>query len=179
MGIGEAEHQGLSKTGLYLFGLHKVYSKKGSWLQKCMPTQWGAQRVPIEEVVAGTSATDSGGLPTISDETTEQHEHLPMSGIVPEFSEQRGGGPEVQGIPMLTRSMNRSPTEAVGPSCHKGQASAQQTSEVGSGGLGGCVAVAGVWLRIPEGQCFCLLGPNGAGKTTTLKCLTGVRGSQS
>ena len=39
----------------------------------------------------------------------------------------------------------------------------------------GHVAVAGTWLGIPKGQCFCLLGPNGAGKTTTLRCLTGVR----
>ena len=40
----------------------------------------------------------------------------------------------------------------------------------------GHVAVAGTWLSIPEGQCFCLLGPNGAGKTTTLRCLLGVSG---
>lgn len=36
------------------------------------------------------------------------------------------------------------------------------------------VAVAGTWLSISPGQCFCLLGPNGAGKTTTIKCITGV-----
>ncbi len=35
-------------------------------------------------------------------------------------------------------------------------------------------ALAGTWLSVPEGQCFCLLGPNGAGKTTTIKCLVGV-----
>ena len=43
------------------------------------------------------------------------------------------------------------------------------------GATAGHVAVAGSWLSIPAGQCFCLLGPNGAGKTTSIRCLIGVR----
>ena len=38
---------------------------------------------------------------------------------------------------------------------------------------GGTVAVEGLTLGIPEGQCFGYLGTNGAGKTSTLKCITG------
>lgn len=34
-------------------------------------------------------------------------------------------------------------------------------------------AVDGLWLGIPEGECFGLLGVNGAGKTTTFSMLTG------
>ncbi|HET9958328.1 MAG TPA: ABC transporter ATP-binding protein [Polyangiaceae bacterium] len=36
------------------------------------------------------------------------------------------------------------------------------------------VAVAGVDLEIPRGECFGLLGPNGAGKTTTVELLEGL-----
>jgi lipooligosaccharide transport system ATP-binding protein len=36
------------------------------------------------------------------------------------------------------------------------------------------VAVDGIDLYIPRGQCFGLLGPNGAGKTTTLRILLGL-----
>ena len=38
-------------------------------------------------------------------------------------------------------------------------------------------AVRGVWVGIPQGECFGLLGVNGAGKTTTFKILTGTRGT--
>lgn len=38
----------------------------------------------------------------------------------------------------------------------------------------GRVAVDGVDLEIPRGECFGLLGPNGAGKTTTLRLLLGL-----
>jgi ABC-2 type transport system ATP-binding protein len=36
------------------------------------------------------------------------------------------------------------------------------------------VAVDGVDLEIPKGECFGLLGPNGAGKTTTVEILEGI-----
>jgi ABC-2 type transport system ATP-binding protein len=36
------------------------------------------------------------------------------------------------------------------------------------------VAVAGINLEVPRGQCFGLLGPNGAGKTTTVEMLEGL-----
>jgi len=51
----------------------------------------------------------------------------------------------------------------------------QDLRKVYKGRLGGGnkIAVQGLWLGIPEGQCFSLLGINGAGKTTTLKMLTG------
>lgn len=40
--------------------------------------------------------------------------------------------------------------------------------------MGGCkLAVQGINLIIPGGECFGLLGVNGAGKTTTFKMLTG------
>ena len=35
-------------------------------------------------------------------------------------------------------------------------------------------AVDGLWLGVPQGECFGLLGVNGAGKTTTFNMLTGV-----
>ncbi|KXZ53111.1 hypothetical protein GPECTOR_7g1001 [Gonium pectorale] len=35
------------------------------------------------------------------------------------------------------------------------------------------VAVRGLWLGVPAGECFGLLGVNGAGKTTTFRVLTG------
>lgn len=34
-------------------------------------------------------------------------------------------------------------------------------------------AVDGLWLGVPQGECFGLLGVNGAGKTTTFNMLTG------
>jgi ABC-2 type transport system ATP-binding protein len=37
------------------------------------------------------------------------------------------------------------------------------------------VAVEGLDLDIPHGECFALLGPNGAGKTTTVEILEGYR----
>jgi ABC-2 type transport system ATP-binding protein len=37
------------------------------------------------------------------------------------------------------------------------------------------VAVAGLDLEVPRGECFALLGPNGAGKTTTVEILEGYR----
>jgi len=37
------------------------------------------------------------------------------------------------------------------------------------------VAVAGIDLSIPQGQCVGLLGPNGAGKTTTVEILEGLQ----
>ena len=36
------------------------------------------------------------------------------------------------------------------------------------------LALEGLDLAIPAGECFCFLGPNGAGKTTTIKMLTGL-----
>ena len=36
-------------------------------------------------------------------------------------------------------------------------------------------AVAGIDLRVEQGECFALLGPNGAGKTTTVEILEGFR----
>src|SRR3989442_7609543 len=36
------------------------------------------------------------------------------------------------------------------------------------------VAVDGLWLEVPRGECFGLLGPNGAGKTTTIEILEGL-----
>lgn len=36
------------------------------------------------------------------------------------------------------------------------------------------VAVAGIDLAVPRGECFGLLGPNGAGKTTTVEILEGL-----
>lgn len=40
--------------------------------------------------------------------------------------------------------------------------------------FGSHLAVDGIDLDIPRGQCFGLLGPNGAGKTTTLRLLLGL-----
>src|SRR5258706_14525287 len=37
------------------------------------------------------------------------------------------------------------------------------------------VAVDGLDLDVPRGECFALLGPNGAGKTTTVEILEGYR----
>jgi ABC-2 type transport system ATP-binding protein len=37
------------------------------------------------------------------------------------------------------------------------------------------VAVEGLDLSVPRGECFALLGPNGAGKTTTVEILEGYR----
>ena len=37
------------------------------------------------------------------------------------------------------------------------------------------VAVAGIDLDVPRGECFGLLGPNGAGKTTTVEILEGIQ----
>src|ERR1700761_4123730 len=39
---------------------------------------------------------------------------------------------------------------------------------------GPVVAVDGLDLKIPAGECFGLLGPNGAGKTTTVEILEGL-----
>ncbi len=39
---------------------------------------------------------------------------------------------------------------------------------------GAQLAVAGIDLEIPRGECFGLLGPNGAGKTTTVEMLEGL-----
>ena len=39
--------------------------------------------------------------------------------------------------------------------------------------FGDVVAVDGLDLEVPQGQCFGLLGPNGAGKSTTMRMLTG------
>lgn len=39
---------------------------------------------------------------------------------------------------------------------------------------GAQLAVAGIDLEIPSGECFGLLGPNGAGKTTTVEMLEGL-----
>src|SRR3989442_15203071 len=36
------------------------------------------------------------------------------------------------------------------------------------------VAVDGLSLEVPRGECFGLLGPNGAGKTTTIEILEGL-----
>ncbi len=40
--------------------------------------------------------------------------------------------------------------------------------------FGDRLAVAGIDLDVPAGECFGLLGPNGAGKTTTLRMIYGV-----
>jgi ABC-2 type transport system ATP-binding protein len=40
---------------------------------------------------------------------------------------------------------------------------------------GATQAVAGIDLRIAQGEIFALLGPNGAGKTTTVEILEGFR----
>src|SRR5918997_5691713 len=40
---------------------------------------------------------------------------------------------------------------------------------------GDVVALAGIDLRVEEGEIFALLGPNGAGKTTTVEILEGHR----
>ena len=40
--------------------------------------------------------------------------------------------------------------------------------------FGDVVAVDGLDLSIPRGECFGLLGPNGAGKTTTVEILEGL-----
>ena len=39
---------------------------------------------------------------------------------------------------------------------------------------GGVVAVDGLDLELPRGECFGLLGPNGAGKTTTVEIFEGL-----
>src|SRR5688572_13293313 len=39
---------------------------------------------------------------------------------------------------------------------------------------GDVVAVNGLNLEVPAGQCFGLLGPNGAGKTTTIEICEGL-----
>src|SRR5947209_1287338 len=39
---------------------------------------------------------------------------------------------------------------------------------------GPVLAVNGIDLEIPRGECFGLLGPNGAGKTTTVEILEGL-----
>ncbi len=41
--------------------------------------------------------------------------------------------------------------------------------------FGDVVAVDGVDMEIPTGECFGLLGPNGAGKTTTLEIVVGLQ----
>jgi ABC-2 type transport system ATP-binding protein len=41
------------------------------------------------------------------------------------------------------------------------------------------VAVSGVDLEVPPGQCFGLLGPNGAGKTTTIEICEGLTARDS
>jgi ABC-2 type transport system ATP-binding protein len=41
------------------------------------------------------------------------------------------------------------------------------------------LAVAGIDLEIPSGECFGLLGPNGAGKTTTVEMLEGLTAPDS
>src|SRR5688500_12474421 len=40
--------------------------------------------------------------------------------------------------------------------------------------FGDVVAVAGLDLEVPRGECFGLLGPNGAGKTTTIEICEGL-----
>ena len=40
--------------------------------------------------------------------------------------------------------------------------------------LGGTDVLAGVDLRVGEGEFVGLVGPNGAGKTTLLRCINGV-----
>ena len=42
-----------------------------------------------------------------------------------------------------------------------------------SRGKSGKVALSGLWLGVPRGQCFGYLGANGAGKSTTIRLLTG------
>jgi ABC-2 type transport system ATP-binding protein len=42
---------------------------------------------------------------------------------------------------------------------------------------GDVLAVDGLDIEMPRGECFGLLGPNGAGKTTTVEILEGYRGS--
>lgn len=44
---------------------------------------------------------------------------------------------------------------------------------------GDVVAVNGLDLTVPTGQCFGLLGPNGAGKTTTIEICIGLNGADS
>ena len=44
---------------------------------------------------------------------------------------------------------------------------------------GAQLAVAGIDLEIPSGECFGLLGPNGAGKTTTVEMLEGLTPADS
>lgn len=39
----------------------------------------------------------------------------------------------------------------------------------------GKMAVKGVSLGVPKGQCFGLLGPNGAGKTSTINMMCGMQ----
>ena len=41
------------------------------------------------------------------------------------------------------------------------------------------VAVDGVDIEIPAGECFGLLGPNGAGKTTTIEICEGLTARDS
>ncbi len=48
-----------------------------------------------------------------------------------------------------------------------------------SGRDGTVVAVDGISLSIPRGECFGLLGPNGAGKTTTVEILEGLNQATS
>lgn len=57
--------------------------------------------------------------------------------------------------------------------------SEHSVNQVYSRHLSGCsirpakTAVGGIFLAIPNGECFGLLGVNGAGKTTTFSILTG------
>ncbi|HEX7238419.1 MAG TPA: ATP-binding cassette domain-containing protein, partial [Gammaproteobacteria bacterium] len=41
------------------------------------------------------------------------------------------------------------------------------------------VAVSGLDLEVPPGECFGLLGPNGAGKTTTIEICEGLTARDS
>ena len=76
-------------------------------------------------------------------------------------------------LPAAGDAPNTPAAAVMEPSCD----AAGPVEDAGStrGATAGHVAVAGSWLSIPAGQCFCLLGPNGAGKTTSIRCLIGVR----